>query len=446
MKKLSQLLLHRIALFAACISLSACGGNDQSTNEQGLRKNSAPPRIAVIASTAGSKKTIPPLYESPTAHFLAQPTIRAKTCGRDDVQEALDRAPDHSIIDIPSGDCDWKDLPVVKRRAGFWIRGATFGTTTIRRTSPVVMIKNEYADNHFLFEFDCSNAQSLEISNLTLIGNDKLQNEEQRFLDLDSGINLKNHCKDFQIHDSRFNDFSHTAIAISDLATNGVIYNNEFKGNFKCQTIPANCMGYGVMILGDSTWPDLTLGENNAVVVEDNLFSDNRHGVTSNEGSQYVVRRNTFESFDRSRNFAMIDAHGRTQKRGSRSWEIYQNKFIDKTTRRYNTASIGLRGGDGVIWGNIYEASFHTAVNFWPEASCKKRDGTFNTYPLSDQTTDAWVWGNIIQTPTLNFANYFGVVAPSECAKYFITGRDLHLEPKPHYRPLAYPHPLRRKT
>lgn len=369
--------------------------------------------------------------------------VFAKSCQATDVQQALNSAENFSVVNIPPGDCDWQDAPTVKRAAGVWLKGAGRDLTIIRRSAPVTMNGTNNPANHYLIEFDCTNGLGLEVSDLSLIGNDKLQNEEQRLADIDGGLNLVKGCKNFKIHDTKFNDFSYAGVAVRDGGGKGVIYASQFEGNFKCQPTPVNCLGYGVMVLGDFSWPELQLGTDIPVVMEDNFFSDNRHGVASNYGSQYVVRKNTFVAYQRGRNFAMIDAHGLGMKRGSRSWEIYQNQFIDQTIRQYNTASIGIRGGDGVVWGNIYPSSFHTAVNFFPESSCKNGDGSLRPYPMQDQTTDAWIWDNQTQTPTLAVANYYGVVAPIECANYFVKDRDYHLAPKPGYQALIYPHPLR---
>ncbi|MCC7117651.1 MAG: right-handed parallel beta-helix repeat-containing protein [Anaerolineales bacterium] len=430
----------------------------------------APPTPPAQAVTLTA---LPPPTATPTTK-----TIAAKTCARDDVQEALTNAPDGSIVFIPAGECDWGSQPAVTRVAGVWLKGAGKDQTVITRSGRVFPLpydgqecKTElyYDDNgnlqltpcygnpppeQYLIQFDCANGERVEVSDLTLIGNDDFQSELERLVDADDGLGLIHGCVDFKIHDAAFNKFSNAGVTIQG-GGRGVIYQNDFFSNFKCQdeetilpredgtnwkiTEPLDCLGYGVAVYGDDSYPAaIQLGTENAVFIEDNVFNDNRHAIASNHGSNYVVRYNSIAHTERGRNFGIVDAHGRGEYGpGSRSWEVYHNTLIDNTETQWNTTGILMRGGDGVVFDNIVPSTFGWGVGLTTEADCE----TAADYPLEDQTRQAYIWGNhapnsaVLELPTLPLENY----APA-CLQ---EGRDFFLFEMPGYKPYIYPHPLR---
>ncbi len=306
----------------------------------------------------------------------------------------------------------------------------------------------------YLIEFDCANGKPVEVSDLTLIGNDDDQSELERIFDGDNGLGLLHGCMDFKIHDAAFNKFSNAGISVRD-GGRGVIYQNEFFSNFKCQdentlvpredgtnwkfTEPIACLGYGVAVYGDDTWSaTIQLGTPNAVFIEDNVFSDNRHAIASNYGSNYVVRYNEIAHTERARNFGIVDAHGSSEYgHGSRSWEVYHNTLIDNTTTQWNTTGILMRGGDGVVFDNIVPSTFGWGIGLTTEDDCD----TAVDYPQEDQTRSAYIWGNhapdsdMLELPTIPFESY----APA-CLQ---EGRDFFMFEMPNYVPYLYPHPLR---
>jgi len=171
----------------------------------------------------------------------------------------------------------------------------------------------------------------------------------------------------------------------------------------------------------------LDLGSQNAVFIEDNYFYDNRHGVASNFGSRYVVRYNSMVSTQRTRNFGIIDAHGRGgYGAGSRSWEIYQNTFQTDPSSISATGPY-IRGGDGVVFDNTFSSSFSRVLDLTDEGKCT------GSYPIQDQTREAYIWGN----------GNGPVRVSSNCTDFIKENRDYFLKPMPSYTPYAYPHPLR---
>lgn len=353
----------------------------------------------------------------------------AASCSASDVQQAFDLAPDGSTVQIPAGDCDWGAAQVT-RNANLTVRGAGAGVTIIRRTAPVA--DDEW---NFLFEFNCKPRDRLDISNLSLIGNDDLQTEAERLNDLDNGLGLTGPCRDFLIHDMTFEKFSWAGIRLSGAKQRGVIYNNKFLSNYKCQPVPAACLGYGVSVGGSGKSPALKLGSKNAVFIEDNYFYDNRHGVASNYGSRYVARYNVFISTERTRNFGMIDAHGQTvYGAGSRSWEIYRN--VLRTDPPDMTADgIVPRGGDGVIFKNDIGLVPYV-VYLSEENDCA------SAYPAEGQTRSAYIWGNKWK-PLPGYDDAPVWILPG-CENHLVEGRDWFYGKKPKgYVPYPYPHPSR---
>lgn len=370
----------------------------------------------------------------PVGAALAQShaEIQAASCRAEDVQSALDSAPADALVLIPAGNCDWGAAQVhTAIRGDLVVRGADDGLTIIRRTAHV-------ADDdifNYLLEFTCDSTGTLDISNLHFIGNDDLQNEAERLSDHDNGLGLTGRCRDFRVHDMIFEKFSDAGLTVRGPEQRGVIYHNQFISNFKCQPEPVNCLGYGVSVYGDGNAPPLALGSEEAVFIEDNYFYDNRHGVTSNYGSRYVVRYNTFVSTPRTRDFGMIDAHGRSiYGAGSRSWEIYHNTL--RTTPPDMTADgIVTRGGDGVIFNNDLGLIPYTAY-LSEENDCQ------SAYPAEDQTLYAYIWDNIWK-PLPDYGTTPVWVLPG-CENYMREGHEWFYGTMPEgYQPFMYPHPLR---
>lgn len=361
----------------------------------------------------------------------SSPPVVARSCSAADVQAALDAAPDGGTVLIPAGNCDWTDARVT-RSANVTVRGAGMGATTLRRTAAVTSA-SRFAH---LMRFDCGDGARVEISDLTLVGNDLLQSEAARLVDEDVGIELAGSCRDFRVHHVRLERFSHAGLLLRGQRQRGVIYQSEFASNFKCQPVPESCLGYGVAVLGaGAEVPPLELGSAEAVFLEDNVFTDNRHAVASNYGSRYVLRHNTLVHSLRARNFGIVDAHGHQPDtaQGSRSWEVYENSFEGAADLGSNSATgVALRGGDGVVWNNRFVTNYPWTVRLTEENDCA------DPYPVAGQPREVHVWGN-----TRLGAAFSVLPVADECAMHIVPGRNLFASPRPGYAPYAYPHPLR---
>lgn len=388
---------------------------------------SLPPKWTVLTPFAVLVLALPPLMaQAGLFRDGFETTIVAASCAAAAVQAALDDAPPGALVRIPAGDCDW-GAQRVQHHGSVRLQGAGAESTVIRRTAAITQ------GFDYLIEIFCDGGR-VDVSQLRLVGNDDLQDDKQRLEDQDNGLALRGACPDFRIHDSVFEKFSNAGLTLRGRPQRGVVYRNHFLSNFKCQPEPVDCLGYGVTVYGDGTQPPLALGTADAVFIEDNYLYDNRHGVASNYGSVYVTRFNTFVSTQRSRNFSMIDAHGwqSGSSGGSRSWEIYGNVLRSEPLTMVVTG-IGLRGGDGVVFGND--------LGRIPNQVYLRNETCSGTYPLPYQIRSAHIWDNQ-WSPIPGYPQEPVQITPN-CAPYLVEGRDWFRSPRPDYSPYIYPHPRR---
>ena len=242
-----------------------------------------------------------------------------------------------------------------------------------------------------------------------------------------------------------FSGFGFSAITINGnpTTTRGVIFNNDFTNNYfynsRSQTI---VLGYGVVVYGDGSWPELRLGTADNIFIENNYMYGNRHHVASNNSSRYVYRYNTAITTTNTRNHYALDAHGRGanngSKSGSRQYEIYGN-VIDTDLPKAESArtAIGIRGGDGVIFANFIGAQFRFGLELMVE-NAREAQGKEACNSVPDRITDLYIWDNRISV-----ANSAKNGVLSVCPNTVQLGRDYFLQSKKYYFPFTYPHPLR---
>lgn len=297
-------------------------------------------------------------------------------------------------------------------RAGIKVKGAGRDATILRRTATV-------PPNTYLVRYDCRHGGKANFSNITLVGANLTGSAER-------GLGLINGCVDFVVANARFTHFVFAGIEVRGAARQrGVIHGSQFVDNYNSTV---HNLGYGIVVFGDGSWPALELGSENAVFVEDNYFSGNRHHIASNNGSRYVFRRNIGIATDLTKDFPQVDAHGlSSSQRGSRSWEIYENKFSAKLSKGRNLAAIGMRGGDGVIYNNSYTNNIaHPVLLSLEGAPC-------GSSPVKDQIRAAYI------------AENDSAPVSSKCPSSVKLDRDYFIGRPDDYTPYVYPHPLRRQ-
>lgn len=352
------------------------------------------------------------LAGSPAASASTAPlpsTKQLSTCNFSTVQAAASASFPGQTIVLPAGTCDWgaNQLWIL---GGISLKGAGMNATIIQRTAPVPA-------NTYLVRYDCTNGRPINFSDMTLVGANLSYSQ-------DRGLGLIGGCVDFSVRNAKFTNFVFAGVEVRGLARQrGVIYNNQFIDNYNATV---HNLGYGVVVFGDGTWPALELGSANAVFVEDNYMSGNRHHIASNNGARYVFRHNVGVSNDLTKDFPQVDAHGLSSSpRGTRSWEVYDNTFsaVLKSGRQF--AGVGIRGGDGVIFRNTYTSNIASPVALILEGvAC-------GTYPVQDQISQAFI------------AESSPAAVSSKCEQSIALGREYFLGKKPNYTPYSYPHPLR---
>ena len=352
---------------------------------------------------------------SRSGQTAAGSVVTAEDCSFNAVQTAVRSSTAGMTVRIPAGTCSWgaQQLDI---DGGIHLRGAGKNATIIRRIGRTPEAAR-------LIKFDCSNGKRAVFSDMTLMGNGMTTAWE-------SGLGLYK-CVDFKVFNSKFTGFTFAAVFVEGSnAQRGVIYHNEFIDNYS--PLIKN-VGYGVKVDGDDTWTPLELGTQNAVFVEDNYFSGNRHNISSLAAAKYVFRYNKVVATDLVKDYAMVDAHGKASgRRGSRSWEIYNNLYSANLTRGTERTAIGIRGGDGVAFNNTMVGNIGRPIELWAEGfAC-------GTYPGPDQIRSAYFWHN---TTRGVYAEANGI--SNTCTDSIKLGRDYFTTRKPGYRPFIYPHPLR---
>lgn len=355
---------------------------------------------------------------APTAPALPVGTqITASSCGYSAVAAAVASAPAGSTVNIPAGDCSW-GTQQLNVPGGIALRGAGQDKTVIRRVGSV-------PNTAYVVAFNCGNGKPARFSGMTLVGNGNGSIQ-------DKGLGLLNGCADFRVSDSKFTKFIFSAVYVGDAPNQrGVIYKNNFIDNYSADL---RNLGYGVVVYGGGAWPALSLGTANAVFVEDNYFSGNRHNIASNNGSVYVFRYNKVVGTDAAKDYAMTDAHGLSSSpRGSRSFEIYNNNYSTSISSGLQRTAIGIRGGDGVVFNNTAPATISRTVELMVEGfGC-------GAYPGPDQSRSVYIWNNSANPQNGYTTNGIDNTCPSSLG----INRDIFLNARPGYTPYTYPHPMR---
>ncbi|MBL0162461.1 MAG: immunoglobulin domain-containing protein [Xanthomonadales bacterium] len=411
--------------------------------------------------------------------------ITAASCSHADVQAAVNQIPagGSGTVLIPEGTCDWVTaLLVIDDKASIWIKGAGRDHTTLLRTAAddgdSVLSDNNPAA---IITFDCLQGQQVELSDIHLKG--RSDNPDI----LTRGLELRGQCKNFKIHDAKFSKFSYAGVLVKGMHSKGVIYNNDFADNWK------NGLGYGVAVAGWNSninlayWPPLEFGSENAVFIEDNYFSGQRHNVASGQGSRYVFRHNEMVAWrtnsdrDPSRRETFqdgqVDAHGvlptanvtwdQQTASGSRSWEIYDNLFtmandtfipLGGGPGESPVASAGMRGGNGVFFCNRFDRAAHGGTLLFVEPRVSFEGNSqchlfVDDYPAPFQVGfqgKSFFWDNTGDIMNGGNATRSTYMDDGTCNDLIKEDRDyFNMSPAEqggefaNYTPYPYPHPLR---
>lgn len=329
------------------------------------------------------------------------------------IQEAIDdtaNTPDGAVVVVPAGTWDVSDPITIDRP--LTLRGSGRSSTVFRGQE----------DRSFFIRSD-----AVRIESMSILGPPQGTNIRDR------GIDIANH-RDFVIHDVYFQDFGESAVHVEGTDTRGVISHCEFVDTYRPEV---GGFGYGVVVYGGgaANWDrPLDLGSENAVFVEDSVFTGNRHAIASNNGSKYVFRHNTVS--DNAGEWQAVDTHGQEYggNRGSRSFEVYGNVIDNGDT----WTGIWIRGGDGVIFDNEINQVTHAIF-------LSNKSNASDEQPIvEDQTTLLHAWDNTSDGSPVGVTVRSGHEHLFEDVTVDGThyGDMYHHEPMPDYEPYPYPHPL----
>ena len=330
-----------------------------------------------------------------------------------DVQALINAAGSNGVIQIPAGCYEITDSVGVP--AGKRVFGAGMDKTILYRNPD----RSRDRDRPIFWVFGRGESET-QVSGIAFLGvrdtNDKGE---------DYGIVLSNN-PNFRVDHCYFEGFGWAGVRTEGMSR-GVIDHSVFVDNFKKGI---DNLGYGVVVYGANQWPDDPgAGTADAVFVEDSLFVGSRHAIASSGGAHYVFRYNRVQ---RNVIACSVDAHGLGfgWSRGTRYVEIYGNTVEEPV---YKECGIGIRGGDGVIFGNTLRG-FAKPILLIVEWGTPDR--LKSSYPAANQIRDLWIWDNEVQGGP-------SVPQIDQEAKGFIEqGRDYFTQPKPGYEPYPYPHPL----
>ena len=216
---------------------------------------------------------------------------------------------------VPPGDCEWDGGVVVLNSKTITLQGAGMYATAIRGNA-----------KQPLFRLGQSGAR---ITSFGLInGHVQVDGDDWRIDNNRFSTNLPGLVDGVNVWGNRENQLPR-----------GLIDHNVFEGT---RILVVGWSG----LSANALWAQpLDLGGAQAVFVEDNAFvqtSEPPQVIDTNYGGRYVFRHNTVTD-------GYLEVHSLQQGRGSRSWEIYNNKFV--YTREAWTAMF-IRGGTGVVHNN----------------------------------------------------------------------------------------------
>ena len=286
-------------------------------------------------------------------------TINAKSGDRNDIQAAINSAPENATVVIPEGNFDFKG-PKLEVKKNITITGSGNQKTVLKKPSSLDWFFKVISNGYF------------RLTNLVLDGGKG-----------GGGIKLTSNDLNMNVDNSTFKNFSRRAIETNG-NIKGVISKNKFQENALTD----------IVIYGDNdgAWKrPVKLGSDDAVYIENNHFEHKNvrgavHSISSIRGSNYVFRYNSIDEGNLNTN--PMDAHGNYfYGRGSRKYEIYGNKI--KSGNSFQ--GMYIRGGTGVIYDNEFIGNFTHPIVLENYRSFKNSN---QGYPAPDQIKDLHIWNN----------------------------------------------------
>lgn len=281
-------------------------------------------------------------------------TLSAASCNEPDVKKVLEHASAGATVLIPSGTCTWTEPLYFTAPANLTLQGQTVCTGSgapnlnnlncSDRTAIIDGLSRGSSDPGML-NIETAPTGTFRLTGITFGwgGGTKTDNGSVRL-----GVNTS----EFRLDHVHFNKINALAFSHHDAPNAGGVFDHVLLDGLT----GSGWRDYGdFKSNGDSNWASATkLGSNNFVFFEDSTF--NNASNDCQQGGRWVIRYNTF-------NNGGVQTHptgGAGRARGCRTWELYQNAFLNPTTNNFNVFFIS--SGTGVIWGNLAPSEFNNFV------------------------------------------------------------------------------------
>ncbi len=374
----------------------------------------------------------------------------------DDVQNAINEAKDGEIVLLPEGDVVWtKRLSIVNK--GITLKGQGVDKTIIHCEEKATQLDLKVCEGKPF------RITGIEFHNLHIYMNGKVH-----------GWRI-DHC-------NFINDENTNVLRLTQISNGVMDHCSVTNGNIVC-------WGGGANANGNESWKTpLRLGSADSPYIEDCIFDHNVYGcvVDASHGGKYVFRNNiSYNGFITAHSLQNTKTDG-TFGRGTRSYEIYNNKImsVDKGNGLTNFRAIFVRAGTGVIYNNEVNnisgdpfevlCAIDNLRSYRAQDFLGMADGTSpydgndpqygnSGYPALDQigrSTDAgegdlyhpqlseplYGWNNTFNGKPRNITLGNTHAEGNLIAEHIKEGRDYYNTVHPSYEAYTYPHPLVSET
>ena len=393
-------------------------------------------------------------------------TVTATSCSFADVKSALDRASNGDTVLVPPGTCTWTssmdfDLAIANGTNKYLtLQGAGIDQTIIIDG----VSKAPYPNIAHLIRWTTVSGGLTRITGFTFQGGTSVDSYNQGM------VYIRGKSQLFRFDHNKVIPTRTSGMMMWGNVV-GVLDHNIFDVSQGWGLYTFHDSWGGVGGYGDNSWASpSTLGTQQAIFIEDNLFTNNqssgyhRYAVDGWSGGRVVYRNNIFNNCT----WANHGTESSGRHRSQRQFEIYNNSWTWDMKGNNFASMIGARGGVGVVFNNtatitngsvnnFFDISYYRASqpfspwgqcpSAWDQSStsCLDQTGKGQGNLISGDSPSPAVWPNQVTDPTYvwnNTINGSASPAASHAPTVVVIGRDLMNQVRPGYAPYAYPHPL----
>ena len=268
--------------------------------------------------------------------------IQARSLSYGDVEHAVSSAHDGDTVEVPAGKEDWKQTLTVNKAITLKFAGINHSIIQddIRTENPNGGPRWSEAVIHFATK----PGKLYRLSGLEID-----RGLERMPLYFNGAVQVTGATTGFRIDHCGFAEVFNNGIFVWDSAC-GVIDHCAFHMHGDPHAVAVSHQLWAGQSFGDASWDTpVAWGTSNAVYIEDCYFSNATHyafaAVDTFSGARWVFRHNWIVNG----NLVTHGTESGALNRGTRSCEIYQNRFQDNNNW---PNAIKLRSASAVIWSN----------------------------------------------------------------------------------------------